>query len=56
MSSQPENKTLLVHSSAQFNFCPQCGAETEKEEIPVGTYKTNLEVSCPTHGVIVVSQ
>lgn len=39
-----------ITSSGQLLYCPLCGEKTEREEIPIGEYRTNLEVRCPNHG------
>lgn len=57
-------ETVIIRSAGQIDYCPYCGRETEREEKPVGSVmvdgeehvtKTNLEVSCPQHGVLIVA-
>lgn len=47
-------ETLRISSVAMINYCPVCGEEVSKEEVQVSQYKTNLEVTCPNHGVLLV--
>jgi len=47
------SNSITIASDSQYNFCPICGEKTERNEFPVGRYKKNVEVVCPSHGVLV---
>lgn len=52
---------VIIRSKAEFNYCPVCGRETEKKEIPISRgpdgkpMRTNLKVTCPEHGELQIS-
>lgn len=49
-----EQDSTVFRSKAQFQYCPQCGAETDHEEVRITAWKQNLRVTCPEHGVLVL--
>jgi len=47
---------MKISSVNGFKFCPYCGQKVEKEEQPIGRNKTNLEITCPEHGVLIIGR
>lgn len=50
-----ERDEIRVGGVHTYQYCPYCGSELEKEQFDVTPYKTNIEVICPVHGVLVNS-
>lgn len=59
-----QQDSVHISSASQISYCPYCGRETEREEKPIASTviegeekvtRTNLEVTCPQHGIITVS-